>query len=64
MLDLSAQGGTYFTIKAGPSIGVQRWEGFQQGPLFAYHASVSAETADIAAFSVYGQLGYHLRGSA
>lgn len=56
----------YFGPKLGPSIGFQRWENFQQSPLFTYHGaffieSYSEENPDN---SLYAQLGWHNRGSA
>ncbi|MBI5914637.1 MAG: hypothetical protein HY842_04615 [Bacteroidetes bacterium] len=61
---LNAQG-TAFGIKGGLTLGVQKWNGFDQDPLFKYHGILSAESIDeTAQFSVFAQVGYHLKGSA
>lgn len=61
---LCAQG-TAYTIKGGLTLGVQKWNGFEQGPLFKYHGAISAESLDeTSLFSLYAQAGYHLKGSA
>jgi hypothetical protein len=57
--------GTAYTIKGGLTLGVQKWNSFDQSPLFKYHGAISAESLDeTAQFSLYAQLGYHLKGSA
>lgn len=61
---LSAQG-TVFGIKGGLTVGLQKWNGFDQDPLLKYHGVLSVESADeTAQFGVFAQLGYHLKGSA
>lgn len=52
-----------FGIKAGPSVGFQKWELFERDPLFKYHGAVFIES-DNPDFGFLGQLGYHARGSA
>lgn len=57
--------GTAYTIKGGLTLGVQKWNGFDQDPLFKYHGAISAESLDeTAQFSIFAQAGYHLKGSA
>lgn len=61
---LQAQG-TAYTVKGGLTLGVQKWNSFDQSPLFKYHGAIAAESLDeTAQFSLYAQLGYHLKGSA
>ena len=61
---LCAQG-TAFGIKGGLTLGIQKWNGFDQDPLFKYHGAISAESLDeTAQFSIFAQAGYHLKGSA
>ncbi len=61
---LCAQG-TAYTIKGGLTLGVQKWNGFDQDPLFKYHGAISAESLDeTSLFSIFAQAGYHLKGSA
>ncbi len=61
---LDAQG-TAYTIKGGLTLGVQKWDSYDQGPLFKYHGAISAESLDeTSLFSVFAQAGYHIKGSA
>jgi hypothetical protein len=61
---LCAQG-TVFGIKGGLTLGLQKWNGFDQDPLFKYHGAISAESLDeTAQFSIFAQAGYHIKGSA
>ena len=62
-IDLFAQGFA-FGVKGGPSIGLQRWNGFQgNDPLFAWHAIAFIESDEEAsAGSLFAELGYHARG--
>ena len=61
---LCAQG-TAYTLRVGLTLGVQKWNSFDQDPLFKYHGAISAESLDESAqFSLYAQAGYHLKGSA
>ncbi len=61
--DLTAQSYA-FGVKGGPSIALQRWNGFQgNDPLFAWHAIAFIETADEASTgSLFAEGGYHARG--
>jgi len=56
----------YFGPKAGSSIGFQRWDNFQQSPLFSYHGAffVESYSEENEFNSLYAQLGWHNRGSA
>lgn len=57
--------GTVFGLKGGLTLGVQKWNGLDQDPLFKYHGALSIESLDESAqFSVFTQAGYHLKGSA
>ncbi len=57
--------GTRYGLKIGPSIGLQRWNYFQNDPLFQYHGALSMESfSEEDPFSFFGQLGYHVKGSA
>lgn len=47
------------------TLGVQKWNGFQQDPLLKYHGIAFVESADeTAQFAIFAQGGYHLKGSA
>ena len=56
----------YFGPKGGASIGFQRWENFQQSPLFSYHGDFFIESWSETnpENSLFAQLGWHNRGSA
>jgi hypothetical protein len=56
----------YFGPKLGPSMGFQRWENFQQSPLFTYHGAffIESYSEDNPDNSLYAQVGWHNRGSA
>lgn len=57
--------GVAFGIKGGPTIAFQQWDNFDRDPLFASHFIVSIESlAEEGEVSIFGQLGYHNRGSA
>ena len=62
---LSAQG-FFFGLKGGPSLGIQQWNSIDQDPLIAYHvdAFIESNEEEAQAFSVFAQLGYHIKGSA
>ena len=55
-----------FGLKGGPSIGTQKWNGFNgREPLVRYHAVAFIESHnDESHSSLFAQLGYHIRGSA
>ncbi|WP_367392051.1 hypothetical protein [Lewinella sp. LCG006] len=57
--------GTFYGLKGGLTIANQQWNTFERDPLVAYHAILSAESAPADEnFSLFAQLGYHLKGSA
>ncbi|MEL6970879.1 MAG: hypothetical protein AAFO02_11990 [Bacteroidota bacterium] len=57
--------GTFYGIKGGMTIGTQQWNSFDRDPLIGYHAILSAESFPAEGqFSLFAQLGYHLKGSA
>ena len=57
--------GVAFGIKGGPTLATQRWESFDREPLIATHFILSLESlAEEGEFSIFGQVGYHNRGSA
>ncbi len=57
-------GGYLFGIKGGPSFSNQDWSGLETELLLAYHGALFLESVPAnGRFSLYGQLGYHLRGS-
>lgn len=54
-----------FGFRAGPLIGLQRWDNLDQGPLLNWHGMVFTESvSEDDQFNVFAQLGYHARGSA
>lgn len=56
---------TRFGIKLGPTVGVQKWNYFQNDPLYKYHGAFWLESyQEEDPFSLFLQLGYHLKGSA
>ena len=60
-----AQSGSAFGVKGGLSLGTQKWNSLNQGVLFAWHGDAYIESlTENNAFSLIGQLGYHVRGSA
>lgn len=56
-------GGYYFGLKGGPSIGFQSWNDSKRSPIFRYHGAVYLETLGDES-TVFAQVGYHVRGSA
>jgi hypothetical protein len=61
---LAAQG-TAFGLKGGLTMGVQKINGWQQDPLIKYHGIVSMESlSEESKFAIFGQLGFHRKGSA
>jgi len=56
----------FFGIKGGPSWGFQKWENFNQKPVFTYHIAgfIESYSEDNPLNVLYAQLGYHNRGSA
>lgn len=56
---------TAFGIKGGMVLGIQKWNGFDQGPLFKYQGDLFVEDANNDdKMNVFASLGYHVRGSA
>ncbi len=57
-------GGSFFGIRGGLTIGSQNWSGFEMQPLLTYHGDVFLETLpEEGKFSLWASLGYHVRGS-
>lgn len=56
----------YFGPKLGPTMGFQRWDNFQQSPIFTYHGAffVESYSKENSLNSLYAQIGWHNRGSA
>lgn len=58
------EGGSFFGVRGGLSIGTQSWSGFEMSPLIAYHGDFFLETLpEDGRFSLWTSLGYHIRGS-
>ncbi len=56
---------TGYSLKFGPTMGVQQWNNFDQGPLFGYHADLQVENiSETDARTLYAAVGFHQRGSA
>lgn len=60
----SAQGGFAWGVKGGLTMGIQKWNSFEREPLFRYHGAVFTESIDDENFTLFAQLGYHIKGSA
>lgn len=57
-------GGYLFGLKGGASLGNQDWSGLETEILLGYHGALFFESVPAnGKFSLYGQLGYHTRGS-
>jgi len=57
-------GGYLFGLKGGLSLGQQDWSGLETEFLLGYHGALFLESIPASGrFSLYAQLGYHLRGS-
>ncbi len=58
--------GSAFGVKGGATVGIQRWNGLDQGALLKYHGIAYIETLDVEdnLFSIFAQAGYHIKGSA
>jgi len=54
-----------YTIKGGSGLATQRWQGGGGGrsPVLAHHGLIGADFESEGGNVIYGQLGYHLRGS-
>jgi hypothetical protein len=56
---------TGYSLKFGPSVGVQQFNNFDQGPLFGYHVDLQVENiSETDPRTLYAGVGYHRRGSA
>ncbi len=56
---------TVWGVKGGLSIGTQRWDNSQREALFSWSGDVFVENmAETGQLVIYGQLGYHNKGSA
>jgi len=54
-----------FGLKGGPTLGVQTWGNSDRDPLFKYHGILFIESyREESPFSMFAQLGYHIKGSA
>jgi hypothetical protein len=63
-ISLSGQS-TAFGLKGGLTMGLQKWNSFDQDPLLKYHGIAFVESGDeTAQFAIFAQAGYHLKGSA
>jgi hypothetical protein len=61
---LSAQS-MAFGVKVGPTAAFQRWDNYDRAPLYKYHGAVFVESlSDEGPYSLFAQLGYHVKGSA
>lgn len=64
-LQAQEYGGYHFGLKGGLTVGQQTWNNFNNDPLFSYHGAAFIESlAEEGRFSLFGQLGYHVKGSA
>lgn len=64
-ISIQAQEGSAFGVKGGFTIGTQKWNNLDQGPLFTWHGDVYVESlSEGNNFALIAQLGYHNRGSA
>ncbi len=66
LIYLNAQSaGSYFGIKGGLTLATQQWNTFDREPLVGYHGIFSVETLpEQERFSLFAQVGYHVKGSA
>ncbi len=59
-----AQGGFAYGVKGGLTLGIQKWNGFDRSVLPKYNGSIFLESIPAEKrFSIFGQLGYHIKGS-
>ena len=54
--------GSAFGVKGGLTMGFQKWNDFEQQPLFRYHGIVFIES--LGDNVLFAQAGYHVKGSA
>lgn len=60
---MNAQGFA-FGAKGGLTLGFQKWNGYERSPLPSYNGSIFIESlAEEKRFSVFGEIGYHVKGS-
>ncbi len=56
--------GFAFGVKGGSTLAFQKWNGFERSVLPRYNASIFMETLPAQKrFSIFGELGYHVKGS-
>jgi len=56
---------TGYSFKFGPTVGVQQFNNFDQGPLYGFHADLQVENiSETDPRTLYASVGYHRRGSA
>jgi len=56
---------TRYGLKLGPTAATQRWNYWNNGPLYKLHGDLWMESySDEDPYSIFAQLGYHNRGSA
>lgn len=56
--------GFAFGVKGGLTLGFQKWNNYERSPLPSYNGSIYIESLPVEKrFSVFGQLGYHVKGS-
>ncbi len=56
--------GMAFGVKGGATLGLQKWNNFDRSILPRYNAAIFLESLPAEKrFSVFGQLGYHVKGS-
>ena len=65
MADVAVAQGFAWGLKGGLSLGIQKWNNSERDPLYTYHAIAFMESlSEENAFTLFGQAGYHKRGSA
>ncbi len=57
-------GGFAWGIKSGLTVGTQKWNGTDRNPLLRYHGVLFMESIRNPNSALYGQIGYHIRGSS
>ena len=62
---LSQSSGYAWGVKVGPSLITQKWKSYNRALTTQYHADIFIDSYnEESANSLYGQLGYHIRGSS
>lgn len=59
-----SQTGFAWGVKGGLTVGIQKWNSFEREPLMRYHGSIFTESIDDSYFTLFAELGYHIKGSA